>query len=136
MPAFQFEGGPLGRAERRISMGAVVALLVIFVAFVLPIIPARLARNKGRSFWGFYFFGMLFLIPSLIACALLGPKSFAEGDVVKLSINVKLTKGGTVPAGWVSKVLATDVIDGNYVLEITDPSGEGIWVGRGALKQA
>ena len=55
---------------------------------------------------------------------------------VKVSMKVDLADGTKLPAGWVSKVLATDVIEGKYVLQITAPSGEAIWVGRGALRGA
>jgi hypothetical protein len=47
-------------------------LAVILVCLVIAFIPAFIADNKGRSFWGYWFFALAFFVPALIV-ALLAP---------------------------------------------------------------
>ena len=117
-------------------MAVLLVLISLVVWVALAIIPAVVAHNKGRSFWWFFIFGLLFFLLALIVALVLKPRAFNAGDIVKVSGDVQLTDGGKIPAGWVSKALATDVIDGTYVVQITGPSGATHWVGRGALKPA
>jgi|TARA_B100000579_G_C22193018_1_gene559372 hypothetical protein len=45
-------------------------LLILGIIFALPVIPARIAENKGKNFWGFYIYGFV-LLPIAIAHALI-----------------------------------------------------------------
>ncbi len=49
---------------------SLLLILLLFIIFALPLIPARIAENKGKSFWGFYIYGM-FILPIAIAHALI-----------------------------------------------------------------
>jgi len=41
-------------------------LLFIFIFWgILALIPGFIAKSRGRSFWGFWFLGMLFFFPGL-----------------------------------------------------------------------
>jgi hypothetical protein len=48
-------------------------LAVILVWLVGAFIPAFIADNKGRSFWGYWFFALAFFVPALIVALLLQP---------------------------------------------------------------
>jgi hypothetical protein len=48
-------------------------LAVIVVLLVAAFIPAFIADNKGRSFWGYWFFALAFFVPALIVALLVQP---------------------------------------------------------------
>jgi len=52
-------------------------MLAVFVVFMAPlflaVIPARIAKNKGRNFAGYYLFGYFALIPAIIVVNILKP---------------------------------------------------------------
>ena len=53
---------------------AIFQIFIIFIMlgiiFALPAIPARIAENKGKNFWGFYIYGFV-ILPIAIAHALI-----------------------------------------------------------------
>jgi hypothetical protein len=50
------------------------ALLAVIVGWlVAAFIPAFIADNKGRSFWGYWFFALAFFVPALIVALLVQP---------------------------------------------------------------
>lgn len=52
-------------------------MLFVFLFFAAPlflaVIPARIAKNKGRNFAGYYVFGYFALIPAIIVVNVLKP---------------------------------------------------------------
>ena len=58
-------------------------MLIIFL-FVLAIIPAKIASNKGRKFWVWYVYGVLLLLPAIIhATMFLKPTPEAEQEALE-----------------------------------------------------
>lgn len=56
-------------------MGLGLPELVIMIApFLLAIIPAKIAERKGRSFAGFYVFGLLLWPIALIVSLVIGER--------------------------------------------------------------
>ena len=54
-----------------ISISQIFFTLLIFgIILALPVIPARIAENKGKNFWGFYIYGLV-ILPIAIAHALI-----------------------------------------------------------------
>jgi hypothetical protein len=54
-----------------IPIGQIFFTLLIFgIILALPVIPARIAENKGKNFWGFYIYGFV-ILPIAIAHALI-----------------------------------------------------------------
>ena len=54
-----------------LPIGQIIFFLLIFgIILALPIIPARIAENKGKNFWGFYIYGLV-VLPIAIAHALI-----------------------------------------------------------------
>jgi hypothetical protein len=51
--------------------GALLAVIVVWL--VAAFIPAFIADNKGRSFWGYWFFALAFFVPALIVALLVQP---------------------------------------------------------------
>ncbi len=49
-------------------------IIFLICLFALPVIPAKIAERKGRSFWIFYFFGMALWIVA-VPVALLVPRN-------------------------------------------------------------
>lgn len=57
----------------------VVAIVVIVAANVaLGLIPAFIARSKGRSFIGWWALGLFFFFPALVAALVIGPAAGAD----------------------------------------------------------
>jgi hypothetical protein len=56
-----------------IYLGAIVAANVL-----LGLIPAFIARSKGRSFIGWWALGLFFLVPALVAALVIGPTRDAD----------------------------------------------------------
>lgn len=54
-----------------IPIGQIFFILLIFgIILSLPVIPARIAENKGKNFFGFYIYGLV-ILPIAIAHALI-----------------------------------------------------------------
>jgi hypothetical protein len=116
---------------------AVLVLIVaIGAALLLALIPGAIARSKGHSFLGFYFFGLFFFLPALIVALVIRQDNVRTGDVVKLRKMVNLNNGDRLPAGWASKALDVDVINGTPVVQIVGPTGSLHWVDKKRLKTA
>lgn len=47
------------------------ALLGLLICPVIAVIPAWIARRKGRSAWGFYLFGLCCFLPGLITALII-----------------------------------------------------------------
>lgn len=60
------------------EIGSTAFILVL--ALLLAIIPARIARNKGYSFAGFYVFGFFLFIVALIVALVIKDKSADAPD--------------------------------------------------------
>lgn len=66
-----------------------VGLLVVFVLFAAPlflaVIPANIAKKKGRNFGGYYVFGYFALIPAIIVALVLKPVEVKEVKTKSMS---------------------------------------------------
>ena len=51
--------------------GAVPAVILVWL--VVAFIPAFIADNKGRSFWGYWLFALAFFLPALVVALLAQP---------------------------------------------------------------
>ncbi len=56
--------------------GTVVGVILVLV--VAAFIPAFIADNKGRDFWGYWFFALAFFVPALIVAMLVEPVTDAS----------------------------------------------------------
>ncbi|MHB8511693.1 MAG: hypothetical protein ACYDCC_05885 [Actinomycetota bacterium] len=61
-----------------VNGGATLAVF-LFIAVVLGLIPAYMAKNKGYSFGLFWFFGFLSFLITLIVVLVISPKDGASG---------------------------------------------------------
>jgi hypothetical protein len=122
-------------------MGAFIGVLVAY-SVLCGFIGSAIGRPKGREASGFLF-GFFFGVFGLIIIAVMGPTVEAEtnragsiraalhgdpnvGDTVRLTSAIKLTRGGRLPQGLESKVLATDA-------QVQGPTGIH-WVGYDSLQ--
>jgi len=66
-----------------------VGLLLVFVIFAAPlflaVIPANIAKKKGRNFGGYYVFGYFALIPAIIVTLILKPVEVKENKTKSMS---------------------------------------------------
>lgn len=53
-------------------------LLYILLAAALALIPAAIAKNKGKSFLAFYIFGFFLWLPALIVAAVMSSEQRVE----------------------------------------------------------
>ena len=60
-----------------------LAIWVIAIAacFVLAIIPSKIAKRKGYSGVGFYFFGLAALVPAIIVASVLRNKNASQSTL-------------------------------------------------------
>ena len=66
----------------------VLVVLSVIAAFLLAIIPSKIARNKGYSGAGFYWFGVAALVPAIIvACVLRNRKATTTEPGTQTVIN-------------------------------------------------
>lgn len=70
-----------------ISVIPILAILVLLaIKFVLPYIPANIARKKGYGFMGFYILGLFFFLIALIISLCLSDKK-QQLDEMKKTIH-------------------------------------------------
>jgi hypothetical protein len=62
------------------ALPAIIWLVAVIAVACLNIIPARIAKSKGYSWAGFWFFGWFFFIPALMT-ALIMPTKPGYGQV-------------------------------------------------------
>lgn len=60
-----------------ITLLIIVAVLIV-ADLALAIIPARIAKKKGYSAVGFYFFGLFFFLPALIVALVSADKNLQQ----------------------------------------------------------
>lgn len=64
-------GGEAGFGAMIVIIYVVICIVALVAAFLLAIIPSKIAKNKGYSGVGFYWFGVAALVPAIIvACVL------------------------------------------------------------------
>ncbi len=121
----------------QVVIGLVVVVMVVGVIWLLGWIPGSIAARKGRSFWVFFVFGLLFFLPTLIvALCLRGSVGVREGDLVKVGGKVTCADGTTIASGWTSKVVDVNVVRGAPAVQITGPSGSLHWVMKSKVRPA
>lgn len=54
------------------------AVIMLAVCFLLPVIPAKMAAKKGRSFGAWYVFGFFLWIPAIICAAVIDDRVAAQ----------------------------------------------------------
>ena len=57
-----------------------ISAVILVVSAGLAIIPASMARNKGRSFWGWYVFGFFLFLPALICASVISGPVASSGS--------------------------------------------------------
>ena len=66
-----------------------MGMLLVFVLFAAPlflaVIPANIAKKKGRNFAGYYVFGYFALIPAIIVTLVLKPVEVKETKTKSMS---------------------------------------------------
>ena len=60
-------------------IGCVIALVAVFL---LAIIPSKIAKRKGYSGVGFYWFGVAALVPAIIVACVLRDKTVSAQNTV------------------------------------------------------
>lgn len=114
---------------------ALVLGILIAVDLFLAFIPAAVASSKGRSFWGFWAFGLIFFVPALVTALVISIPNFPVGSIVKVRRSINLKNGERLPAGTMAKVRDRDIIDGVSVVQVE--SGMGLhWISRKSVKPA
>jgi len=58
------------------STGGLIVAAVLLV--LLALTPAVIAQGKGRPFWGWWFLGLFFLLPALIAALIIRPTDLTK----------------------------------------------------------
>lgn len=66
-------------------------ILLVYIFVILPI-PARIARGKGYSYWGFIVFAFFFWPIALIVSLLIGNKMEYKSETDKAEALVKYKK--------------------------------------------
>lgn len=55
------------------GLGFLLIMVIFFAPLFLAAIPAKIAKNKGRNYAGYYVFGYFALIPAIIVALILKP---------------------------------------------------------------
>jgi len=63
-----------------LTMYFVVLAISLVASFILAIIPSKIAKRKGYSGAGFYWFGVAALIPAIIVASVLRDKNAAPAQ--------------------------------------------------------
>jgi hypothetical protein len=90
----------LAQGQQDSGVGFLIFLLLVG-GLLLPLIPASIAKDKGHSAVGFYFFGLLFFLPALIVALVIQPQR-PVGESVNSSTHGRTAtpgKRGGVPVG-------------------------------------
>lgn len=83
-----------GVKEYLFTGAGMLILMVVFAApLFLAVIPARIAKNKGRNFGGYYVFGYFALIPAIIVALVLKPVEVKEVKEKSMAEIIKGKKG-------------------------------------------
>ncbi len=117
-------------------MSGEILAAVVIADVLMALIPAMIARRKGRSALGFWLFGLVSFLPALVVAMVISKPVIRTGDLVKLKRDISLDNGTTIYRGWASKAHELDVIDGTAVVRILGPAGTAHWVAKDALRTA
>ena len=60
-----------------LSVYVIIMIISIAACFLLAIIPSKIAKKKGYSGVGFYFFGLAALVPAIIVASVLRNRAVA-----------------------------------------------------------
>ena len=71
----------MSSGDSAILIGYIIGIVISIVAcFLLAIIPSKIAKRKGYSGVGFYFFGVAALVPAIIVACVLRDKNAAQAQ--------------------------------------------------------
>jgi 4-amino-4-deoxy-L-arabinose transferase-like glycosyltransferase len=64
----------VGCPTRALRSRFVTALLALLILAAAALIPGTIAQRKGRRFWLWWLFGVVFFVPAMVASALVSNK--------------------------------------------------------------
>ena len=84
----------------------IILIAYIIIAF-LAIIPGRIAQRKGRRFWVWWLFGVVILVPTLIASLVVSHK---QPVVARGSENPQGSGREGYQGGWNKALMESEVL--------------------------